>query len=71
MSDSIKPKLMKAFEQLTPEERQLVIKKYVELSNQKNLDFANEEVILKETELWLRSIKEVGLYKKVRELGSI
>ena len=62
---------MKAFEQLTPEERQLVIKKYVELSNQKNLDFANEEVILKETELWLRSIKEVGLYKKVRELGSI
>ena len=66
MSDSIKPKLMKAFEQLIPEERQLVIKKYVELSNKKDLDFANEEVILKDTELWLRSIKEVGLYKKVR-----
>lgn len=51
MSDFIKPKLMEAFERLTPQERQLVIQKYVELSSREDLDFANEEEILKEIEL--------------------
>lgn len=59
---------MEAYDLLTSEERRSVVLKYTELANNADLDFSDEEKIIKETELWLRSIKEVGLYEKLRKI---
>lgn len=54
---------------LSAEESKLILTKYAELSDNPQLGFRNEDGIVEnEASLLLRSLKETGLYEKLRNL---